>query len=126
MAWYRKGDEEHDGCVTVICNGKADGEKKVEVGKEHAGEKWTDAMGWHQGEVTIDEGESVGLVSRKRSPRCPEMCHRPALTLFQRDGESSSRLPRASRSGPRRTLGGATSSRRSECVDVSGYTGVDF
>jgi hypothetical protein len=108
VAWYRKGDEEHDGCVTVICNGK------VEVGKEHAGEKWTDAMGWHQGEVTIDEGESVRLVPRKGSLRCIEMCLPPALTLLQRDGESSSRLPRAFRSGPRRMPGGATSSRRSE------------
>lgn len=30
----------------------------MEVGKEHAGEKWTDVLGWHQGEITIDEGES--------------------------------------------------------------------
>jgi alpha-amylase len=29
--------------------------KKCEVGKEHAGDKWTDVLGWHQGEVTIDE-----------------------------------------------------------------------
>lgn len=57
VAWVRVGDEHHDGCVTVICNGKADGEKRCEVGKEHAGEKWTDVMGWHQGEVTIGEGE---------------------------------------------------------------------
>lgn len=64
VAWLRKGDEEHDPSVTVICNGKADGSKKVEVGKEHAGEKWTDAMGWHQGEVTIDEGK--GDVVRDR------------------------------------------------------------
>lgn len=27
----------------------------MEVGKEHAGEVWTDVLGWHQGEVTIDE-----------------------------------------------------------------------
>jgi alpha-amylase len=70
VAWYRKGDEEHDGCVTVVCNGKADGEKKVEVGKEHAGEKWTDAMGWHQGEVTIDEGASVRSVPRGAGVLC--------------------------------------------------------
>ncbi|KAK1922270.1 putative alpha-amylase [Papiliotrema laurentii] len=55
LAWLRKGDEEHDGSVTVICNGKEDGSKKIEVGKEHAGEKWTDVLGWHQGEVTIGE-----------------------------------------------------------------------
>lgn len=27
----------------------------MEVGKQHAGEKWTDVLGWHEGEVTIDE-----------------------------------------------------------------------
>lgn len=54
----RKGDEEHDGCVVVLCNGTGEGEKKIEVGKEHAGEKWTDVLGWYQGEVTIDEGKS--------------------------------------------------------------------
>ncbi len=42
--------------MVVICNGKGDGEKKCEVGKEHKGERWTDVLGWHQGEVTIDEG----------------------------------------------------------------------
>jgi len=57
VAWLRKGDDEHDGSVTIICNGKEDGSKRIEVGKDHAGEKWTDVLGWHQGEVTIDEGE---------------------------------------------------------------------
>lgn len=57
IAWVRVGDENHDGSVTVICNGQEDGEKRCEVGQEHAGEKWTDVMGWHQGEVTIEEGE---------------------------------------------------------------------
>ena len=56
VAWVRKGDEEHDGCIVVICNGTGDGEKKCEIGKEHAGEKWTDVLGWQKGEVTIDEG----------------------------------------------------------------------
>ncbi|WVQ75657.1 hypothetical protein IAR50_005286 [Cryptococcus sp. DSM 104548] len=57
LAWVRTGDEEHDGCVTVICNGNEDGSKRVEVGQEHKGEKWTDVLGWHQGEVTVgDDG----------------------------------------------------------------------
>lgn len=51
------GDEEHDPSVTIICNGKDEGSKKVELGTEHAGEVWTDVMGWRQGEVTIGEGE---------------------------------------------------------------------
>ena len=57
VAWLRRGDEEHDPSVTIICNGKGEGTKKIEVGKDHAGEKWTDVLGWHQGEITIDEGE---------------------------------------------------------------------
>ena len=55
--------------MVVICNGKDDGSKKCEVGKEHAGEKWTDAMGWHQGEVTIDEG-ACWLFSLGMSAHC--------------------------------------------------------
>ena len=26
----------------------------MDVGKEHAGEIWTDVLGWHQGEVKIN------------------------------------------------------------------------
>lgn len=59
VAWARMGDEEHDASVTIICNGKDEGTKKVEVGKEHAGEKWTDVLGWQQGEITIGEGASA-------------------------------------------------------------------
>ncbi|KAK4687650.1 alpha-amylase, partial [Tremellales sp. Uapishka_1] len=55
VAWTRMGDEDHDASVSIICNGTGDGEKKCEVGTAHAGEKWTDVLGWHQGEVTIDE-----------------------------------------------------------------------
>ncbi len=51
VAWVRKGVEEHDACVVVICNGKGDGEKKCDIGKEHAGSSWTDVLGWHQGEI---------------------------------------------------------------------------
>lgn len=29
--------------------------KHMEVGKEHAGEKWTDVLGWHTGEIVIGE-----------------------------------------------------------------------
>ncbi|KAJ9108076.1 hypothetical protein QFC19_002541 [Naganishia cerealis] len=38
----------------VLCNG-SEGVKTMEVGKEHAGEVWTDVLGWHTGEVTIGE-----------------------------------------------------------------------
>lgn len=31
------------------------GEKRMFVGEMHAGEKWTDVLGWEQGEVIIGE-----------------------------------------------------------------------
>lgn len=57
VAWLRKGDADHDGLVCVACNGSEAGSKRVEVGTEHAGEKWSDVLGWTQGEVTVgDDG----------------------------------------------------------------------
>ncbi|CAG7850656.1 Alpha-amylase {ECO:0000269/PubMed:11997021, ECO:0000269/PubMed:12915728, ECO:0000269/PubMed:14632998}; AltName: Full=1,4-alpha-D-glucan glucanohydrolase; AltName: Full=BLA; Flags: Precursor [Serendipita indica DSM 11827] len=73
LGWVRVGDEWHDGCAIVMCNGD-EGFKWMEVGKEHAGETWTDVLGWHQGEVKINEdgwGEfkcparSVGVWTRQ-------------------------------------------------------------
>lgn len=37
-----------------MSNGEG-GNKRMEVGKEHAGEKWTDILGWSQGEIEIGE-----------------------------------------------------------------------
>ncbi|KAJ9114591.1 hypothetical protein QFC20_001465 [Naganishia adeliensis] len=55
VGWVRTGAEGHpDGCAVVLCNG-SEGVKRMEVGKEHAGEVWTDVLGWHTGEVTIGE-----------------------------------------------------------------------
>ncbi|KAG8864525.1 hypothetical protein FRB96_005028 [Tulasnella sp. 330] len=55
VGWIRTGDETYDGCAVVLCNGDADGHKHMEVGKDHAGEKWMDILGWYEGEVTIGE-----------------------------------------------------------------------
>ncbi|CAE6419588.1 unnamed protein product, partial [Rhizoctonia solani] len=54
VGWVRAGDAHHDGCAVVVCNGD-EGSKFLDVGKDHAGEKWTDLLGWHDGEVTIGE-----------------------------------------------------------------------
>jgi alpha-amylase len=80
------GDEEHpDGCAVVLCNGTEEGKKRMEVGsvrfpvlsycsssasaltdcysrwiQHRAGEKWTDLLGWHQGEITIGEDGWAG------------------------------------------------------------------
>jgi alpha-amylase len=54
------GDEEHpDGLAVVLSNG-GEGKKRLEVGKERAGEKWTDILGWKQGEVVIGEDGWAG------------------------------------------------------------------
>ncbi|CAK5272794.1 unnamed protein product, partial [Mycena citricolor] len=59
LGWVRMGEPEkgrQDGCAVVICNGD-EGSKRMEVGKEHANETWTDVLRWHQGEVVIgDDG----------------------------------------------------------------------
>ncbi|ESK92575.1 glucan -alpha-maltohexaosidase precursor [Moniliophthora roreri MCA 2997] len=57
VGWVRMGDEMNgrDGCAVVLCNGDEEGTKRMEVGKEHAGEKWTDLLGWCQGEAVIGE-----------------------------------------------------------------------
>ncbi|KAK4702483.1 alpha-amylase, partial [Phenoliferia sp. Uapishka_3] len=55
--WVREGDAEHEGCAVVICNGSGEGEKRMQLADGHAGEVWTDLLGWSQGEVTIgDDG----------------------------------------------------------------------
>ncbi|KAG9009595.1 hypothetical protein FRB94_011858 [Tulasnella sp. JGI-2019a] len=54
VGWVRTGNDKFDGCAVVLCNGSADGTKWMEVGKEHAGEKWVDLLGWYQGEITIN------------------------------------------------------------------------
>ncbi|GAA6043444.1 hypothetical protein JCM8097_002860 [Rhodosporidiobolus ruineniae] len=57
VGWVREGDADHDGCATVICIGTEDGEKRMQLpgGDKHKGEKWTDVLGWYQGEVEIEE-----------------------------------------------------------------------
>lgn len=86
MGWVRVGDSTHDGCAVVLSNGDEGCVltpshpnpyplaslrwKHMEVGTEHAGEEWTDILGWHQGVVKIAEngwgdfrcsGESVSI-----------------------------------------------------------------
>ena len=52
VGWVRTGDEHHAGCAVVLCIGEGEGTKAMQVGK--AGEKWVDALGWREGEVTIN------------------------------------------------------------------------
>ncbi|KAJ7636910.1 alpha-amylase [Roridomyces roridus] len=57
VGWVRMGEPDKgrpDGCAVVISNGD-EGNKRMEVGKEHANEQWTDVLGWNEGEVVIGE-----------------------------------------------------------------------
>ncbi|SJL11595.1 related to alpha-amylase [Armillaria ostoyae] len=57
VGWVRMGEKDKgiDGCAVVLCNGSGEGSKRMEVGKEHAGEKWKDLLGWYQGDVVIED-----------------------------------------------------------------------
>lgn len=68
----------------------------MQIPDGHAGEKWVDALGWFQGEVTIgdDVGSSLSLSSAlKNSP-----------LASRRDGPTSSATLRAFQSGSTRML----------------------
>ncbi|KAF8917380.1 putative alpha-amylase [Mucidula mucida] len=55
VGWVRMGEGDKDGCAVVLCNGSDEGSKRMEVGQHRANEKWTDVLGWSQGEVVIGE-----------------------------------------------------------------------
>ncbi|KAK6845018.1 alpha-amylase [Apiospora arundinis] len=57
LGWVRYGTwDRKDGCAVVISNA-GPGEKRMHVGEVHAGEVWTDVLGWSDREVTIgDDG----------------------------------------------------------------------
>ncbi|KAF4635851.1 hypothetical protein G7Y89_g2223 [Cudoniella acicularis] len=53
LGWVRYGTWDRKfGCAVVLSNA-GPGEKRMHVGEMHAGEKWTDVLGWSQGEITI-------------------------------------------------------------------------
>ncbi|KAF7904752.1 hypothetical protein EAF00_002086 [Botryotinia globosa] len=55
IGWVRYGTWDRPfGCAVVLSNA-GPGEKRMFVGEMHAGEKWTDVLGWEQGEVEIGE-----------------------------------------------------------------------
>lgn len=60
IGWVRRGTwDKPDGLAVVLSNAGA-GQRRMFVGEMHAGEKWTDVLGWEQGEVEID-GEGWGV-----------------------------------------------------------------
>lgn len=60
IGWVRRGTWDRPaGCAVVLSNAEM-GEKRMFVGEVHAGEKWTDILGWEAGEVEIG-GDGFGL-----------------------------------------------------------------
>ncbi len=63
IAWVRKGNEEHPGCVTVISNSE-EGSKEIEMGEEYAHAGFKDFLGHRNDEVMADEnGKAVFRVN---------------------------------------------------------------
>ncbi|KAH8599463.1 glycoside hydrolase superfamily [Bisporella sp. PMI_857] len=55
IGWVRYGTwDRRWGCAVVMSNA-GPGQKWMHVGEMHAGEKWTDVLGWSQGEVEIGQ-----------------------------------------------------------------------
>lgn len=55
IGWVRYGTWDRKfGCAVVMSNA-GPGEKRMHVGEMHAGEIWTDVLGWEKGEVKIEE-----------------------------------------------------------------------
>lgn len=60
IGWVRYGTWDRPyGCAVVMSNA-GPGEKRMQVGEMHSGERWTDVLGWEQGEVEIGE-DGFGL-----------------------------------------------------------------
>ncbi|ULO07802.1 alpha-amylase [Paenibacillus sp. 19GGS1-52] len=56
IGWVRRGIEEieHSGCAVVVSNGD-DGNKRMLVGEQRAGEAWVDFTHNHEGTITIEK-----------------------------------------------------------------------
>lgn len=113
VGWIREGDAERDGCAVVICNGSADGEKRMQVPDGHAGEEWTDVLGWSQGTVTI--GEDVSSVFAAMG------CRADCFVPVDRDGPTSGALLAVFLFGPTSKRGeGRSLERRSRAFSKGG------
>lgn len=60
IGWVRRGTWDKPAGLACLMSNKGPGEIRMAVGPEHAGEKWTELLGWEEGEVEIDE-EGFGL-----------------------------------------------------------------
>ncbi|RMZ76356.1 hypothetical protein DV738_g4969, partial [Chaetothyriales sp. CBS 135597] len=60
IGWVRRGTWDRPDGLAVVLSNTGDSEKRMFVGEEHKGEKWTDILGWEQREIEIgDDGFGV-------------------------------------------------------------------
>jgi alpha-amylase len=60
IGFVRRGTWDRKAGLACVMSNTGPGEIRMAVGEMHAGEKWTDLLGWEQGEVEIDN-EGYGL-----------------------------------------------------------------
>jgi alpha-amylase len=84
VAWVRYGTWDYPaGCAVVLSNA-GPGEKRMHVGEMHAGEVWTDVLGWSDREVTIAE-DGFGVF----------VCGETSVSVFvNRDAEGRDKFAR--------------------------------
>jgi alpha-amylase len=65
VAWVRKGNQEHSGCIVIISNSD-EGYKEIELGKKNANLKYTDFLEQRNDEIQTDEnGKGIFRVNSK-------------------------------------------------------------
>jgi alpha-amylase len=60
IGFVRRATWDKPAGLACVMSNTGPGEIKMAVGKEHVGEKWSDVLGWEEGEVEIDE-DGYGL-----------------------------------------------------------------
>lgn len=60
VGWVRRGTWDHRFGLACVMSNSGPGQIRMRVGEMHKGEKWTDVLGWEEGEVVIDD-EGYGL-----------------------------------------------------------------
>lgn len=83
IGWVRRGTWDHPAGVAVVMSNDGPGEIRMAVGEMHRGERWTDVLGWEEGEVEIDE-EGYGVF------KCPGVS---VSVWVRKDAEGRERFP---------------------------------
>ncbi|KAL1598605.1 hypothetical protein SLS60_007745 [Paraconiothyrium brasiliense] len=83
IGWVRRGTWDKPAGLAVVMSNKGPGEIRMAVGEMHKGERWTDVLGWEDGEVEIDD-EGYGMF------RCPGVS---VSVWVRKDAEGRDQFP---------------------------------